>query len=210
MAEGDRFGKYQVLERIGRGGMGTIFKAHDPVLDRSVALKLISTDVEVTDELRARFFREAQACARLSHPNIVTIYDMGEHEGRLYIVMELLDGEELRRLIAQRRPLTLEDKLSVMLQVCDGLHYAHQRGIVHRDIKPANIFLLRNGQVKILDFGIAQVATTDAGLTRTGLIMGTLRYISPEQVRGQASSRSDIFSVGAVFYEFLSLRAPFT
>src|SRR5262244_3175504 len=115
----EKIGKYQVLERIGRGGMGMIFKAHDPILDRSVALKLISTDVEVTDELRARFFREAQACARLSHPNIVTIYDMGEHEGRLYIVMELLDGEELRHLIARRKPLPIEDKVSVMGQICD-------------------------------------------------------------------------------------------
>src|SRR5919201_6160269 len=130
----EKIGKYQVLERIGRGGMGMIFKAHDPVLDRAVALKVISPEVEVTDELSARFFREAQACARLSHPNIITIYDMGEHDGRLFIVMELLDGEELRGLIAHRKPLALEDKLSVMLQVCDGLHYAHQRGIVHRDI----------------------------------------------------------------------------
>ena len=140
-----------------------IFKAHDPVLDRPVALKVISTEVEVTDELRARFFREAQACARLSHPNIVTVYDMGEDDGRLYIVMELLEGEELRHLIAQRKMPPLEDKLSIMTQVCDGLHYAHQKGIVHRDIKPANIFLQRNGQVKILDFGIAQIANTEGG-----------------------------------------------
>ncbi len=206
----EKIGKYLVRERIGRGGMGMIFKAHDPVLDRPVALKVISTEVEVTDELRARFFREAQACARLSHPNIVTIYDMGEDDGRLYIVMELLEGEELRQLIAQRKMPPLEDRLSIMAQVCDGLHYAHQRGIVHRDIKPANIFLQRNGQVKILDFGIAQIANTEGGLTRTGLIMGTLRYISPEQVRGRVDHRSDIYSVGAVFYEFLTLRPPFT
>src|SRR5712691_11990115 len=107
-----KIGKYEVRERIGRGGMGMIYKAHDPVLNRAVALKVISTDIEVTDELRARFFREAQACARLSHPNIVTIYDMGEDDGHLFIVMELLDGEELRRLIAHRRALRLEDKLS--------------------------------------------------------------------------------------------------
>ena len=160
----EQIGKYRVLERIGRGGMGTVFKAHDPILDRPVALKVISPEIEVTDELRARFFREAQACARLSHPNIITIYDMGEHDGRLFIVMELLDGEELRRLIAQSKPLALEDKLSVIAQICDGLHYAHEKGIVHRDVKPGNIFLLRNGQVKILDFGIAQIATIDRGL----------------------------------------------
>ncbi len=189
--------------------MGTILRAHDPVLDRAVALKVISTDVEVTDELRARFFREAQACARLSHPNIVTVFDMGEDDGRLFIVMELLEGQELRRLIADRTPLALEDKISIMAQVCDGLHYAHQMGVVHRDVKPGNILLLRTGQVKILDFGIARLAATEGGLTRTGLIMGTLRYISPEQVRGRADHRSDIFSAGAVFYELLSFRPPF-
>ena len=205
----EQIGKYHVLGRIGRGGMGMVYKAHDPVLDRPVALKVISPEIEVTDELRARFFREAQACARLSHPNIVTIYDMGEHDGRLFIVMELLDGDELRGLITQRKPLPLEDKVSVMAQICGGLHYAHQKGIVHRDVKPGNIFLLRNGQVKILDFGIAQMATTEAGLTRTGLIMGTLRYIAPEQVRGRANARSDMYSVGAVCYELLSLRPPF-
>ena len=205
----EKIGKYQIVERVGRGGMGMIFKAHDPVLDRSVALKVISPDIEITDELRARFYREAQACARMSHPNIVTIYDMGEDDGRLYIVMELLEGDELKRLVAQRKALPLEDKLSIMVQVCDGLHYAHQKGIVHRDIKPGNIFVQRSGQAKILDFGIAQIANTEGGLTRTGLIMGTLRYISPEQVRGRVDRRSDIYSVGAVFYEFLSLRPPF-
>src|SRR5215470_5701290 len=174
----EQIGKYHIVARIGRGGMGMVFKAHDPFLDRAVALKVISPEVEVTDELRARFFREAQACARLSHPNIVTIYDMGEHEGRLFIVMELLDGDELRHLIARRTPLPLEDKLSVMAQVCDGLHYAHQKGIVHRDIKPGNIMRLGSGQVKILDFGIAQIENLHETLTRTGLIMGTLRYMA--------------------------------
>src|SRR5262249_1706703 len=153
----EKIQRYEIVERIGRGGMGMIFKAHDPVLDRTVALKVISPEIEVTDELRARFFREAQACARLAHPNIVTVYDMGEENGRLFIVMEFLEGFELRRLITQRKPLALEEKLSVMVQVCDGLHYAHQRGIVHRDIKPGNIFLVHNGPAKILDFGIAQM-----------------------------------------------------
>ena len=124
-------GKYRILERIARGGMGTIFKAYDPVLDRPVALKVISSEIDVSDDLRGRFFREAQACARLSHPNIVIVYDMGEDEGRLFIVMELLDGEEMRRLITERTPLPLEDKLSIMTQVCEGLHYAHQCGVVH-------------------------------------------------------------------------------
>jgi hypothetical protein len=206
----EQIGKYRVLERIGRGGMGMIFKAHDPVLDRPVALKVISSEVEVTEELRARFFREAQACARLSHPNIVTLYDMGEDNGRIYIVMELLDGEELRRFITHRKTLSLEDKLAIMVQVCAGLHYAHQKRIVHRDIKPGNIMVLRSGQVKILDFGIAQIATTEGGLTRTGLIVGTLRYMAPEQGQGRADYRSDIFSAGAVFYELLSSQPPWS
>src|SRR5215475_5417708 len=119
-----QIGKYRIVERIGRGGMGSVFKAHDPVLDRLVALKVISPEVEVTNELRARFFREAQACAKLSLPNIVTVYDMGEDEGRLYIVMELLDGVELRQLIARGDTLSLEDKLSIVGQMCSGLHYA--------------------------------------------------------------------------------------
>src|SRR5215831_2157254 len=196
-----RIGKYEVIERIGRGGMGTIFKARDPILERAVALKVLSR-LDVTPELRARFFREAQACARLSHPNIVTIYDMGEDDGRLFIVMELLEGEELRQLIARCAPLALEDKLAIVRQICEGLHYAHQRGVVHRDVKPANILLLRTGQVKILDFGIAHIAATTQGdITRTGMIMGTLRYMAPEQVRGRADHRSDIFSVAAVSYE---------
>ena len=198
----EKIGKYEVLERIGRGGMGMIFKARDPVLDRLVALKVISRDIDITDELRARFFREAQACARLSHPNIVTVYDMGEDDSRLFIVMELLDGEELRRLISERRPSALEDKLAIMVQVCEGLHYAHEKGIVHRDIKPGNIMVSPTGQAKILDFGIAHIANTGADLTRTGLIMGTLRYISPEQVRGRADRRSDMFSLAAVSTSF--------
>ena len=205
----EKLGKYRIIEQIGRGGMGMIFKAHDPVLDRLVALKVIATDVEITEELSARFFREAKACAQLSHPNIVTVLAMGEENGQLFIVMELLDGEDLGQLISDGRPLPLVDKLSIMIQVSDGLHYAHQKGIVHRDIKPGNVFLLRNGRVKILDFGLAQMANAD-GLTRAGLIMGSLRYISPEQARGRVDHRSDIYSVGAVFYELLATRPPFT
>jgi serine/threonine-protein kinase len=196
----EQIGKYRILERVGRGGMGTVFKARDPVLDRLVALKVISSESDATDELKARFYREAQACAKLNHPNIVVVHDLGEADGQLYIVMEFLEGAELKHLIAERRPLSVEQKLGLMTQICDGLHYAHQNGIIHRDIKPGNIFVLRSGQVKILDFGIARIAAgSDPGLTRTGLIMGTLRYMSPEQARGRVDQRSDIFSVGAVF-----------
>src|SRR6267143_22903 len=205
----EQIGKYRILERIGRGGMGSVFKAHDPVLDRLVALKVISAETEFTDELRARFLREAQACAKLSHPNIVTIHDLGEVDGNVFIVMELLEGEELRQVIARRTIVHLEDKLALMTQICDGLDYAHEKGIVHRDVKPGNIFVLRNGQVKILDFGIAHIEAAQTGLTRTGLIVGTLQYMPPERVRGHGDHRSDIFSVGAVFYELLSSRPPF-
>src|SRR5262249_56709587 len=207
----EKIGKYEVIDLIGRGGMGTIYRARDPILQRSVALKVIS-NLEVTPELRARFFREAQACARITHPNIVIIHDMGEDSGRLFIVMELLEGEELRRVIARQAQLSLSDKLDIVLQICDGLHFAHQKGVVHRDVKPANILLLRTGQVKILDFGIAQIAgaATQRDLTRTGMFMGTLRYMAPEQVRGQADRRSDLFSVAAVSYELLSGRPPFS
>ncbi len=205
----EKIGKYRILERVGRGGMGTVFKAQDPVLSRLVALKVISGEVEITEELKARFFREARACAKLNHPNIIIVYDLGEDADLLFIVMELLEGEELKSLIRERKPLALEEKLSLMIQVCDGLHYAHERGVVHRDIKPGNIFVQRNGQVKILDFGIARIAATDSGLTRTGFIMGTLRYMSPEQARGRVDHRSDIFSVGTVFYELLAYRPAF-
>ena len=206
----EKIGKYEVVDQIGRGGMGTIYRALDPILQRSVALKVIS-NLEVTPELRARFFREAQACARITHPNIVIVHDMGEDNGRLFIVMELLEGEELGRVIARQAELSLKDKLDLVRQICDGLHFAHQRGVVHRDVKPANILVLRTGQVKILDFGIAQIAgaATQRDLTRTGAFMGTLRYMAPEQVRGQADRRSDIFSVAAVSYELLSGRPPF-
>ena len=206
----EKIGKYEVLDQIGRGGMGTIYRALDPILQRSVALKVIS-NLEVTPELRARFFREAQACARIAHPNIVIVHDMGEDNGRLFIVMELLEGEELRHIIGRQAQLSLRDKLDIVRQICDGLHFAHQKGVVHRDVKPANILVLRTGQVKILDFGIAQIAgvATQRDLTRTGMFLGTLRYMAPEQVRGQADRRSDIFSVAAVSYELLSGRPPF-
>jgi serine/threonine protein kinase len=205
-----KIGKYQIVGRVGVGAMGDVYKAFDPILKRSVALKVFSSNLEVTDELRTRFFHEAQAGAMLNHPNIVTVHDLGEEDGCLFIVMELLEGEELRQLIARRRTLSLEEKLSVMVQVCKGVEYAHRKGVIHRDIKPGNIFVLTNDHVKLLDFGVARLAAMDTGLTRAGLIMGTVRYMSPEQCRGRADHRSDIFSVGAVFYELLAYRPAFT
>jgi serine/threonine protein kinase len=207
----EKIGKYEVVDQIGRGGMGTIFRARDPILQRLVAIKVIS-NVEVTPELRGRFFREAQACARIVHPNIVIVHDMGEDNGRLFIVMELLEGEELRHVIARHQERSLKQKVDIVRQICDGLHFAHQKGVVHRDIKPANILVLRTGQVKIVDFGIAHIASaaTQRDLTRTGMFMGTLRYMAPERVRGHADPRSDMFSVGAVAHELFTGRPPFS
>ena len=204
----ERLGKYQIVEQIGQGGMGAVYKANDPLLKRVVALKVISENVDASDELRARFFREAQACARLSHPNIITIYDLGEDAGRLFIVMEYLEGEELRQVISQRQDLALESKLALMVQICDGLAYAHQNGIVHRDIKPSNVFISRDGVAKVLDFGVARIASAKEDLTRTGLLMGTLRYMSPEQSQGRVDERSDMFSAAAVFYELIAYHPP--
>jgi serine/threonine-protein kinase len=206
----ERLGKYQIETQIGRGGMGAVYRARDPLLKRLVALKVISENVDMSDELRARFFREAQACAQLSHPNIITIYDLGEEEGRLFIVMEYLEGEELKQIITRRRDLPLETKLALMMQICDGLAYAHEKGIVHRDIKPGNVFVLTSGTAKVLDFGVARLVSATDDLTRAGLLMGTLRYMPPEQAQGRVDQRSDMFSAGVVFYELMTHRTPLT
>jgi serine/threonine-protein kinase len=204
----ERIGKYRIVEAIGRGGMGSVYKAHDPLLDRMVAIKVMAEGTDTGEESRIRFLREAQSAARLNHANIITIYELGEDQGRIFIVMELLAGEPLSRSIGRVPPLPLRRRLTLMLQMCEGLAFAHQHGVIHRDIKPGNIFLLGTGQVKILDFGIARLASSE--LTRTGMLMGTPSYMSPEQARGQRSdARSDIFSLGVVFYEFLSGQKPF-
>ncbi len=204
----ERIGKYRVVESIGRGGMGSVYKAHDPFLDRMVAIKVMTEGAEVGTEAHERFLREAQSAARLNHPNIITVYELGQDQGQVFIAMELLEGEPLSRLIGCVPPLPLPRKVAIMAQICDGLGFAHQRGVIHRDIKPANIFVLNNGPAKILDFGIARLSSSE--LTRTGLLMGTPNYMSPEQASGRRSdARSDIFSVGVVFYELLSGRKPF-
>src|SRR5262252_2125653 len=204
----ERLGKYQIVERIGRGGMGAVYKANDPLLKRVVALKVISENVDENDELRARFFREAKACAQLSHPNIITIYDLGEEAGRLFIVMEYLEGEDLRQVIGQRRELALESKVGLMVQICEALAYAHQKGVVHRDIKPGNVFVSHNGVAKVLDFGLARIASAEEDFTRTGPLIGTLRYMAPEQARGRVDHRSDMFAAASVFYELVAYHPP--
>jgi serine/threonine protein kinase/tetratricopeptide (TPR) repeat protein len=203
-----QLGKYEIVGKIGQGAMGEVFKAHDPILGRDVAIKTMTAAIGSDEELRKRFHREAQSAARLSHPNIITIFDFGEDQGKVYMAMELLEGDDLKDLIGRHTPLTLEQKLGLMEQICDGLAFAHAKDVVHRDLKPANLHIQRGGQVKIMDFGLAKMASSD--MTRAGMIMGTPNYMSPEQVRGEkATSRSDVFSLGAVFYELLTNRKPF-
>jgi CHASE2 domain-containing sensor protein len=207
-----QFGRYRILELIGKGGMGTVYKGLDPVLDRLVALKTIRLDFAVSagevSELKERLVREAKAAGKLSHPNIVTIYDVGEEEGLQYIAMEYLSGYTLDGFIKKKKELNYRIVAKIMMQVCAALNYAHQKGIVHRDVKPANIMLLEDFAVKVMDFGIARLATSS--LTQSNVTLGTPHYISPEQLEGkQVDKRSDIFSLGVIIYEFLTGDKPF-
>lgn len=198
-------GKYRLLDQIGAGAMGEVYRAHDSVLDRPVALKIITAG---DDEKRVRFRREAQSAARLTHPNIVTVHDFGEDSGRFFMAMELLDGFDLKRAIAANHLPDLRSRLAVMEQMCDALAFAHAMNIVHRDLKPANVFVLPSGQVKILDFGLARVG--QSSMTGTGTVLGTPNYMSPEQIKGhKVDPRADIFALGSVFYELLSGQRPF-
>lgn len=205
----EKIGKYTILQKIGRGGMGYVYRAHDPILRRDVALKTMLRHVSEDPELRDRFIREAQSAGGLRHPNIVTIYDLGEDaQGCPFIAMEFLQGTDLEQVIKNKTDLSLSRKLEIVIQMCKGLGFAHANGIVHRDIKAANIRLLDNGLVKIMDFGIAKMASSH--FTRTGMIMGTPHYMAPEQIRGEkVDGRADIFSVGVVLYELLTYRKPF-
>jgi serine/threonine protein kinase len=203
------FGRYEILDKLGEGAMGVVYRARDTTLGRVVALKMLSADLVADAELHQRFLREAEAIGGLNHPNIVTVYDLGESEGLLYMAMELLDGDDLRSLIERKAEIPLPDKVRLLLQICDGLGYAHTKGVVHRDIKPANIIVTAGGHAKLLDFGLARVATR-ATITKRGVILGTPDYMSPEQATGRTlDHRTDIFSAGAVFYEALTLQKPF-
>jgi eukaryotic-like serine/threonine-protein kinase len=200
-------GRYEVVDLIGQGGMGALYRARDPRIGRYVAIKLLRPGYD-TPELRDRFSREARAAGSLSHPNIVTIYDVGEHDGLPFIAMEYVRGETFADLVCLRPPLSILRKVQLTEEVCAGLAHAHEAGIVHRDIKPANLIVGPEGTVKILDFGIAKLSAT--GITVAGAIMGTLNYMSPEQVQGTSvDARADIFSVGAVLYELLSHQQAF-
>jgi tetratricopeptide (TPR) repeat protein/predicted Ser/Thr protein kinase len=200
-------GRYEVLAFIARGGMGTLYLASDPVLQRQVAIKLLRE--ADNEELRARFTREARSAANLRHRNIVTIFDVGDHGGQPFMAMEYIQGQTLTSLIEGDSPPSIIRRLQLVEELCDGLAYAHKRGVVHRDIKPANLMLDTEGTLKILDFGIARAAA-EAGMTQAGLLLGSLNYMSPEQVAGgELDGRSDMFAVGAVLYELLARKQAF-
>jgi serine/threonine-protein kinase len=204
-------GRYKIISEIGQGAMGVVYKAVDPIIDRTVAIKTINLNLSKTEleEYEARFQQEIKAAGRLNHPNIVTIYDVGKTDQVAYMAMEFLEGKELKDLIASGQLPPADQVVDIIAQVADGLHFAHLQDIVHRDVKPSNIMVLKNLLAKITDFGIARLPNS-AVKTMTGLILGSPRYMSPEQVIGKAiDSRSDIFSLGVVLYEALTCVAPF-
>ncbi|MBW1982364.1 MAG: serine/threonine protein kinase [Deltaproteobacteria bacterium] len=205
-------GRYEIIEELGRGAMGIVYKGHDPKLDRLTAIKTIrftdDFDEDQVEKIKEQFYREAEVVAKLSHPNIVTIYDVGEDLDLSYLAMEYLEGVSLERYAHKDNLLPIRRAIDVVSQVCDALEYAHGRGIVHRDVKPANIMILNDGLVKVTDFGIARATATSK--TRTGVIKGTPYYMSPEQISGmKVDGRSDIFSLGVVFYQLLTGELPF-
>lgn len=206
-----QLGRYEVVSELGQGAMGVVYKAKDPLIDREVAIKTInlSLAMDEREEFEARFYQEAKAAGRLSHPNIVTIYDVGRSGDIAYIAMECLYGRELRDILNDNKLLPIDQVLDIASQVAMGLSYAHEHGIVHRDVKPSNVMVGRDGHVKITDFGIARMASA-AVRTQTGMVLGSPKYMSPEQVMGKLTDqRSDIFSLGVMLYEMLTGQAPF-
>ena len=207
------FGKFENLAELGHGAMGTVYRAHDPILDRPVALKTVAPALLTSPEALARFRREARAAARLQHPNIVTIYEIGDVAGTHYIAMELVEGFDLGQAMTPPDRFGLEQKVRLVVDVCRGLHFAHRMGVVHRDVKPANIRLTHDGTIKILDFGIARQLgneSTDPNLTQAGVVLGTPSYLSPELLQGgKVDHRADMWAVGVILYEMVSGRRPF-
>jgi serine/threonine-protein kinase len=209
--EQPQLGRYIIDSEIGRGAMGVVFKATDSVLQRTVAVKTVNIAMEKdhADKYEARFYQEARAAGALNHPNIVTVYDAGKAGDVVYMAMEYIQGVELRGLLVEGQAMDVAHAISIAAQVAEGLGYAHAQGVVHRDIKPANIMVVSDGPVKITDFGIARMRAS-ADLTQTGVMLGSPKYMSPEQVIGKrADHRSDIFSLGVILYEMLTGAGPF-
>lgn len=205
-------GRYEIVSELGRGAMGVVYKARDPMLERTVAIKTINMALEEDGaaHYEARFQQEARAAGGLNHPNIVTVHDIGKSGDIAFMAMEFIEGVELRALLQPGKVLPVAQAVSIAAQIAEGLAYAHERGVVHRDIKPPNVMVLSNGLVKITDFGIARMRTS-AVQTQTGMMMGSPKYMSPEQVLGRrADHRSDIFSLGIILYEMLAGAAPFS
>ncbi|MGH7199715.1 MAG: serine/threonine-protein kinase, partial [Planctomycetaceae bacterium] len=207
-----KFPQLEILELLGKGGMGAVYKARQPTLDRLVAVKVLPPEVGRDPAFAERFTREARTLARLSHPNIVTVYDFGEADGLFYFIMEYVDGVNLRQM-AHAAALEPAQALAIIPQICDALQYAHEEGVVHRDIKPENILVDKRGRVKIADFGLVKLLGREPGdltLTEAQQVMGTLHYMAPEQMRGsrEVDHRADIYSLGVVFYELLTGELP--
>jgi serine/threonine-protein kinase len=205
-------GRYRIAGELGRGAMGVVYRAVDPLLERAVAIKTVNLAEAGDDaaEFDARFQQEAKAAGRLAHPNVITVYDAGRSGNVAFMAMELLEGRDLRAMMAGRPRLPVVEAIGITTQVADGLAYAHERGVVHRDIKPGNIMILGSGLAKIMDFGIARLRASDVR-TKTGVLLGSPKYMSPEQVLGEgADGRSDVFSLGVVLYEMLVGATPFS
>jgi len=201
-------GRYQIVERLGQGGMGVVYRAYDPQIERTVAIKVISAQLVDQPEHRERFFREARAAGRLTHRNIITIFDLGEDQGQPYIAMEYVEGQPLDVRLRKGEPLTLSQTIAIITEISDALAFAHGAGIVHRDMKPGNVMLTRSGGVRILDFGLARLVTSE--LTRSNIVVGTMNYMAPEQIRAEpVDHRADVFSAGVLLYELLSGRKAF-
>src|SRR4051794_28369684 len=202
-------GRYELEELVGSGGMSSVYRAHDRLLERTVALKILHEQFTRDEGYVERFRREARSVAQLTHPNIVTVIDRGEQDGRQFIVFEYVDGMNLKELVAQEGPLAPGEAIELALQIARGLAFAHEQGLVHRDVKPQNVLLDADGRAKVTDFGIAHAVDVD-GMTITGTIMGTSNYIAPEQARGQpVDEQTDVYSLGCVVYELLAGEVPF-
>ncbi len=201
--------RYQIIKTLGEGGMANVYLAHDTILDRNVAVKVLRGDLANDEKFVRRFQREALSASSLSHPNIVEMYDVGEDDGQYYIVMEYVDGMTLKQVLKKRGHLSVTEVIDIMLQVTDGMAHAHDAYIIHRDIKPQNIMILSNGMIKITDFGVA-TALNSTQLTQTNSVMGTVHYLPPEQANGKGSTiRSDIYSMGIMMYELLTGLVPY-